>query len=637
VLSVDPDYLDGLSLLANLELIEAHYEKAEEAVDKALAQDENSDKLYNIKGRIFAVQEKWEESEAMFNRAIELAPDSFANHMTLLRYYEQRKDDDGFRRQLDVMMPKFSENAQFQILLANFHQSKKEFSEAEQALQKAIEINKDSIPFRLMLAEFYKKQKNFTGAEEQLKSSCDEFPENLQLKVALGELQFDLQKFDDAKALMDGILSTSPSNGGANLLKARFLIRDGKNNEAIEIINPLLKDYPKWADPFYYSALTHLRIGKPDLAQQSIDTAVQNNPRNDRFHALAAQIYLVRGDSNGAGKEASIALRLNPRNFTAVKILAKSLVQAKEFEKAIKLIEGVEKQVSGDAELIGSLSIAYLGMDEKEKAQESLTRLLEIVPDSTRSLALLAAITTKNDIPKSIDFVKKHIAKSNTGGHYLLLGELYVRNKQPGEALDAFLKAQQLDPENPQPYLLRARLLRQTKQTDVAIEEYNTLLQQQPDSIAGNMGMATIYDSRGEHQKAKEIYARILELKPDFPAAANNLAWLMASEENGDLGEALRLAMQAKQALPDQPHISDTLGWVHYKRKSYSLAVSQFQVALEKRPDDPVILYHLALAQYGNGEKEAAIGTMEKAVGSGAEFAERGEASELLERWKAGK
>ncbi len=396
-----------------------------------------------------------------------------------------------------------------------------------------------------------------------------------------------------------------------------------------------MTDYPKWADPFYYSALIHLRIGKSDLAQQSIDTALQNNPRNDRYHALAAQIYLVRGDSNSAGKEASIALRLNPRNFTAVKILAKSLVQAKEFDKAIQLIEGVEKQVAGDAELIGSLSIAYLGMDDKEKAKKSLTRLLEIVPESSKALALLAALTTENDIPKNIAFVKKHIAKNNTSGHYLLLGELYVRNKQVDEALDAFLKAQQLAPNTPQPYLLRARLLQQTKQSDMAIKEYNSLLQQQPDSIAGKMGLATIYDSQGEHQKAKELYARILELKPDFPAASNNLAWLIASEENGDLGEALRLAMQAKQALPDQPHISDTLGWVHYKRKSYSLAASQFALALEKRPDDPVILYHLALAQYGNGEKGEAVASIEKALMSEAKFKERVEAEELLKGWKA--
>ena len=97
------------------------------------------------------------------------------------------------------------------------------------------------------------------------------------------------------------------------------------------------------------------------------------------------------------------------------------------------------------------------------------------------------------------------------------------------------------------------------------------------------MGLATAYEIQGNRDEAKKKYAQALELQPDLPAAANNLAWLLASEEGSDFGEALRLAMQAKQALPDQPHIADTLGWVHYKRKSYSLAISQFRQALDNR------------------------------------------------------
>ena len=126
----------------------------------------------------------------------------------------------------------------------------------------------------------------------------------------------------------------------------------------------------------------------------------------------------------------------------------------------------------------------------------------------------------------------------------------------------------------------------------------------------------------------------MLKLQPNLPAATNNLAWLLASEEKGDLGEALRLAMQAKQALPDQPNIADTLGWVHYKRGSFPLAITQFKQALENRPEDATIRYHLALAQYGNGEKAEAIALMEKVVVGDESFKERDEAKVLLQSWK---
>jgi Flp pilus assembly protein TadD len=71
---------------------------------------------------------------------------------------------------------------------------------------------------------------------------------------------------------------------------------------------------------------------------------------------------------------------------------------------------------------------------------------------------------------------------------------------------------------------------------------------------------------KGNLNEAKERYKKVLNLQPNSAAAANNLAWLIASEKDGDLGEALRLAMQAKQAMPEEPHIADTLGWGAFEK-----------------------------------------------------------------------
>ncbi len=635
VLTVDPNYPDGLALLANLELIEGNFTKAQEAIDKALVEAPENDKFYNIKGRILIARDKLDESEKMFQRAIELNPDNFTNYRTMLMLHEQRQDEKAIQKLLDTMLVQFPDNHQLQLMLADVYQKKGMLDEAENALLKLIEIDQESIPFRLMLVEFYKRYQLFDKAEEALKSSLDDFPEDLELQVALAELSFDLQKIDQARSIMENILATNPANGGANLLKARFLIRDGKNSEAISIITPLMNDYPKWAEPFYYSALTQLRLDNIELAQKSIKQAIQNNPNNDRYHALAAQIHLTKGNSSDAAREAATALRINRQNSIAVKILAKSFVQAKEFDNAIEFIGKLnEEAVAGDAELLGSLALAYLGKDEKEKAKEIFSELIKLDPDNSKALAFLTALTVGQDVAKGIDFVKSKIAENETAGHYILLGDLLSENKQFDEALQAYQKVQELAPELPQGYILSARLLSHLGKIDETIAEYEELLQTDPDSIAGIMGLATAFEIKGNRDEAMKRYAQALNLQPNLPAAANNLAWLLASKEGSDLGEALRLAMQAKQALPDQPHIADTLGWVHYKRKSYSLAISQFRQALENRPNDPVIQYHLALALYGNDEKQQAIKSLEKALEENSSFEDRDEAENLLKEWK---
>jgi tetratricopeptide (TPR) repeat protein len=284
--------------------------------------------------------------------------------------------------------------------------------------------------------------------------------------------------------------------------------------------------------------------------------------------------------------------------------------------------------------MLSTLGIAYLGQDNKEKARQTFADLLVLAPDNSNALVFLTALSFDQDIPQEINFVKAQIAKSETAGHYLLLGDLLTKNNQPEEALLAYQRVQELAPENPQGYIQSARLLSQMGRIDETIIQYEELLKKDPDSIAGIMGLAASYEVQGEFDKAKNQYIRALELQPDLPAASNNLAWLLASEEGADLGEALRLAMQAKQALPDQPHITDTLGWVHYKRKSYSLAITQFRQALQGRPDDPVIQYHLALALHGNGEKKEAIEYLEKSLASESQFPDKKEAAVLLLQWQ---
>ena len=62
---------------------------------------------------------------------------------------------------------------------------------------------------------------------------------------------------------------------------------------------------------------------------------------------------------------------------------------------------------------------------------------------------------------------------------------------------------------------------------------------------------------------------------------ANDLAYFL-SETNGDKERALQLAQVAKEAAPDEPHISDTLGWILYQRGIHARAVALLQEAASK-------------------------------------------------------
>jgi tetratricopeptide (TPR) repeat protein len=144
------------------------------------------------------------------------------------------------------------------------------------------------------------------------------------------------------------------------------------------------------------------------------------------------------------------------------------------------------------------------------------------------------------------------------------------------------------------------------------------------------MMIGTIYDRQKQTAKANEAYQKVLDIDKSFAPAANNLAWNYA-EHGGNIDVALALAQKAREARANDPSVADTLGWVHFKKKSYSMAISLFKESSEKFKDaNPTVLYHLAQAHDKNGEEEMARQSLKKALALNTEFAELQDAKKLL-------
>jgi tetratricopeptide (TPR) repeat protein len=52
--------------------------------------------------------------------------------------------------------------------------------------------------------------------------------------------------------------------------------------------------------------------------------------------------------------------------------------------------------------------------------------------------------------------------------------------------------------------------------------------------------------------------------------------------------------------------VSDTLGWVYYKRQLPTLAVPAFRASIERDPRNPYYHYRLGLAHYRTGARDEA-------------------------------
>jgi tetratricopeptide (TPR) repeat protein len=125
--------------------------------------------------------------------------------------------------------------------------------------------------------------------------------------------------------------------------------------------------------------------------------------------------------------------------------------------------------------------------------------------------------------------------------------------------------------------------------------------------------VGVLLEAQAKPAEARKRYEDALDIDTGAAVAANNLAWMYA-EGGTELTRALELARSAKTQLPDRPEISDTLGWVLYKKGDYELAIPAFLEAVGSAPKNAAYHYHLGLAYQGHGRRPQAIAALEASL-----------------------
>jgi len=138
-----------------------------------------------------------------------------------------------------------------------------------------------------------------------------------------------------------------------------------------------------------------------------------------------------------------------------------------------------------------------------------------------------------------------------------------------------------------------------------------------------------LHDLQNKPQQAMAYYEKALTLNPRFAPAANNLAWNYA-EHGENIDRALSLAQTAREQLPHDPSIADTLGWIYYKKDRYRQALPLFKESAEKLTDNPMVYYHLGMVYYKIGDTNLAKGALQRALQLRRDFPGAEEAQQVL-------
>ncbi|MGZ5272302.1 MAG: tetratricopeptide repeat protein, partial [Ramlibacter sp.] len=148
------------------------------------------------------------------------------------------------------------------------------------------------------------------------------------------------------------------------------------------------------------------------------------------------------------------------------------------------------------------------------------------------------------------------------------------------------------------------QLLRDQKQYKAAHDLLAKAIAKDPTDTDLLYDQAMLAEKLDNFPEMERLLRQVIAAKPDYHHAYNALGFSLA-DRGVRLPEAKQLIQKSLEYAPDDPYISDSLGWVEYRMGNKSEAVRILDAAYKARPD-PEIAAHLGEVLWSNGQRDRA-------------------------------
>ena len=375
----------------------------------------------------------------------------------------------------------------------------------------------------------------------------------------------------------------------------------------------------------------------PFLAQEDAQDAYKlmrelAKPYRDsaQAHYAVAVMALQAEDFDGAGKEASKAIEIDPDWLKPHLLYGRSLLLGGDADAAIDYVARlIGDDANADPAARLELAIMYLSAGRDDDAMSQVNQILLEQPSRTDALRLMAIMNFRlGHMDAATDDFQDLLSSGRfTMDALYYLARIADQRKQPLRAIEFYtqiasgpnavvsqrrasgLIAAQGDEEAALAHLqqfgeahpnhmiamiqAQAQLLASLDRYPEALQTYDRVVSYRPEQEGVLLGRAELLVRMDRVDAAIVDYRKAIKLFPDSAAVLNALGYTLA-DRTARFAEASRLIRKALKIEPDSPAIIDSYGWVLYKQGKFERALSQLQRAYSLLRDGEVAAHIVA-------------------------------------------
>jgi tetratricopeptide (TPR) repeat protein len=371
-------------------------------------------KVYNSLGRT-------DEAVSIYKDLLEIKED----HDTLLMLgtlYAQNKEYDQAQKILNRLIQLEGDSYMAHYYLARLYLELQYYDKAAESYEKALKLNWfERLAYEV--AEFYENRQEFDKAIVVYRRIISEGESSDLAKTRLVNLYITMGKNEEALELLRELRTILPESHNVDMTISRILLSQEKYDEAIMILEDVLRTNPELTVVRYLLAMSYYRNENNSKAEQMLISIPKESNLYEDSIFLRVKILSERDDHAGAIDllEDLIGDELTRKpNFY---ILLASLYRENENEQQGKIVyqQALELYPS-DVDLLYNYGIFLEKIDERDEAMARMQEVIVLDPDNGSALNFVGYTWADNgvNLEKALQYIRKAVE--------LMPGDGYVRD-----------------------------------------------------------------------------------------------------------------------------------------------------------------------------------------------------------------
>ncbi len=369
------------------------------------------------------------------------------------------------------------------------------------------------------------------------------------------------------------------------------------------------------SDKYFVESLNYDQIGKIDESIEAAKKAKIFSLYNANISAFLGRNYTVKGNYTLALEEYKETFRAHPYNTTALLNTGYCYLQLGNYDEAETYFKKAVELWPDFEQAYNDLGIVYYSKKEYAKAEENYKKAFAINSGYVEPHINLGNLyRARGKVEQAIQEYEITLQiKPDQSETRRWLSGLYTQTGQhekAQEVLKPLLQGQ--GTETVENLVLQGNIYQKQGQHEQSLQAYERALRLKPDNplIYHNIGLAHYY--LHNYDQAEAYFRKALALDPNVAESYNLLGQLFLRRQD-DKG-ALELFQKALKVNPKLRDAQFNTGTIYLRLGEYDRSIKAYQDTLAIDPNYTLAHYNLATLYMEKGQKQQALDHFEQSL-----------------------